>query len=160
MTKKLLKNYPDKKKLKDIRTQEFFTRGKKSDYKTSGRISFYQKEPIIDKGRELLSKPGARAYIIYTLNKYDDTLIDRFLKLNLTSFFYLLQHNENEMEVLVNYMSNYDNNKQLDMNTFDEGKNTCLSLSEQEIERIVEISVKAIKEEPVFAILIFMLLVL
>ena len=64
------------------------------------------------------------------------------------------------MESLVKSMHNYDKNKQIDLNTFDKNKNICSSLSEQEIERIVEIGVKTIKEEPAFAILIFILLVL
>ncbi|HET9805466.1 MAG TPA: hypothetical protein VFP49_01010 [Nitrososphaeraceae archaeon] len=64
------------------------------------------------------------------------------------------------MEILIKSMHNYDKNKQIDLNTFEKGKNYCLSLSKQEIERKVKISVKAIKEEPFFTILIFMLLVL
>ena len=39
----------------------------------------------------------------------------------------------------------YDNNKQIDLNIFEKSKNICLSLTEQEIERIVKISVKAVK---------------
>ena len=153
--KKLLKNYTDKKELQDFRTHEFLTMGKKSNYKTAGRISFYQKEPIIDKARELLSKPGVIEDIIDTLNKYDNSLIDKFLELNFASLFYLIQHLGNEMEVLIKSMHNYDKNKQVDLNTYDKGKNFCSSLSGQEIEGIVKISVKAIKKEPFFGILLF-----
>ena len=64
------------------------------------------------------------------------------------------------MEILVKSMHNYDKNKQLDLNSFNKGKDFCLSLNEQEIERMVKISVKAIKNEPFFSILIFMFLVL
>jgi len=158
--RKLLKNHNNKNTLKDFRTQEFRTKGKKSNYKTAGRISFYLKEPIIDEARELLSKPGAMEYIIDKLNDYDNTLIDRFLELNFASFHYLLPRHENRMESLVKSMHNYDKNKQIDLNTFEKSKNFCLSLTEQEIERIVKISVQAIKEEHCFAILIFILLVL
>ena len=157
--RKLLKNHNNKNTLKDFRTQEFLTKGKKKTYKTAGRISFYQKESI-DEARELLSKPGAIEYIIDTLNRYDNTLIDRFLELNFASFHYLLPRHENRMESLVKSMHNYDNNKQIDLNIFEKSKNICLSLTEKEIERIVKISVKAVKEEPFFAILIFILLVL
>ena len=157
--RKLLKNH-NKNTLKDFRTQEFLTTGKKGNYKTAGRISYYQKESIIDEARELLSKPEAKEYILDKINDYDNTLIDRFLELNFTSFHYLLPRHENRMEILVKNMHNYDKNKQIDLNTFEKSKNFCLTLNEQEIERIVRISVKAIKEEPFFTILIFMLLVL
>jgi hypothetical protein len=158
--RKLLKNHNNKNKLKDFRTQEFLTKGKKSNYKTAGRISFYQKESIVDEARELLSKPGAMEYIIDRLNDYDNTLIDRFLELNFASFYYILPLNENRMETLVNSMCNYDKTKHIDVNTFEKSKNFCLSLTKQEIERIAKISVQAIKKEPFFTILIFILLVL
>jgi len=158
--RKLFKNLNDKNTLKDFRTLEFLTKGKKSNYKTDGRISFYLKESIIDEARELLSKPGAMEYIIDKLNYYDNTLIYRFLELTFASFQYLLPRHENIMDFLVKSMHNYDNNKQLDFKTFDKNKNICLSLSEQDRKRIVEIGVKTIKEEPFFTIIIFMLLVL
>ena len=66
---------------------------------------------------------------------------------------------KHRMDILVKSMHNYDNNKQLDLKTFDKNKNICSSLSEQERGRIVEIG-KTIKKEPFFTILIFMLLVL
>ena len=158
--RKLLKNHNNKNTLKDFRTQEFLTKANKINYKTAGRISFYQKESIIDEAIELLSKPGAMEYIINKLNNYGNTLIDKFLELHLAAFFYLFPSHENRMEILVKSMHNYDKNKQIDLNTFEKSKNFCLSLPEQEIERIVKISVKEIKEEPFFAILIFMLLIL
>jgi hypothetical protein len=158
--RKLLKNYTDKKNLKKIRTQEFLTKGEKRNYKTGGRISFYQKEPIIDEARELLSKPGAKEYILDILNDYDSSLVDKFLELIFITFFYLLQNHEMRMELLVKSVHNYDKNKQIDVNTFEKGKNFCLSLPEQEIEKMGKISVKAIKKEPFFSIIIFMLLVL
>jgi hypothetical protein len=158
--RKLLKNYNNKNKLKDFRTQEFFTTGNRSNYKTDGRISFYQKESIVDEARELLSKPGVMEYILDKLNDYDNTLIDRFLELHFAAFYYLFPSHESNMEILIKSMHNYDNNKQIDWNAFEKGKNFCLSLSEQEIEKMVKISVKTIKNEPFFSILIFMLLVL
>ena len=158
--RELLNNHNNKNTLKDFRTQEFLTKDKKSNYKTAGRISFYQKESIVDEARELLSKPGAMEYILDRLNSYDNSLIDRFLELNFAAFHYLLPRHENKMDILVKSMHNYDKKKQIDLNTFEKSKNYCLSLSEQEIERIVKISVKAIKEEPFFATLIFILLVL
>lgn len=158
--RKLLKNHNNKNTLKDFRTQKFLTKGKKNNYKTAGRISFYQKESIVDEMIELLSKPGAMQYIINKLNNYDNTFIDKFLELHLAAFFYLFRSHENRMEILVKSMHTYDKNKQLDLNTFGKSKNFCLSLTEQEIERIVKISVKAIKNELYFSTLIFILLVL
>lgn len=158
--RKLLKNVTSKKKIKDFRTKEFFTTGKRSNYKTAGRISFYQKESIVDEARELLSKPGVMEYILDRLNDYDNTLIDRFLELHFTAFFYLFPNHESNMEILIKSIHNYDNNKQIDLNAFEKGKNFCLSLSEQEIEKMVKNSVKTIKNKPFFSILIFMFLVL
>ena len=160
MKRKLLKNHNNKKTLKDFRTLEFLNKGKKSNYKTAGRISFYQKESIVDEARELLSKSGVMKYIINELNDYNNTLIDKFLELHLAAFYYLFPSHESNMEILVKSMHNYDKNKQLDLNSFNKGKEFCLSLNEQEIERMVKISVKAIKNEPFFSILIFMFLVL
>ena len=160
VNRKLLKNHNNKNILKDFRTQEFLTKGKKNNYKTAGRISFYQKESIVDEARELLSKTGTMEFIIDTLNNYDNTLIDRFLELNFALFHYLLPHHENRMEILVKSMHNYDKTKQIDLNTFEKSKNFCLSLTEQEINRIVKLSVKTIKATPVFTILFFMFLVL
>ncbi len=158
--RKLLKNVTSKKDIKDFRTKEFFTTGKRSNYKTAGRISFYQKESIVDEARELLSKPGVMGYILDKLNDYDNTLIDRFLELHFAAFYYLFPSHESNMEILIKGMHNYDNNKQIDLNAFEKRKNFCLSLSEQEIERIVKISVEEIKKEPFFTIIIFILLVL
>ena len=50
--RKLLKNHNNKNTLKDFRTQEFFAKGKKSNHKTAGRISFYQRESIVDEARD------------------------------------------------------------------------------------------------------------
>jgi hypothetical protein len=158
--RKLLKNHNNKNTLKDFRTHEFLTKRKKSNYKTAGRISFYQKESIVDEARELLSKPGAMEYIIDKLNDYDNTLINRFLELIFAAFLYFLPNHENRMEILIKSMHNYDKNKQIDLNTFEKSKNFCLPLTEQEIERIVKNSVQAIKKDPFFAIIIFILLAL
>ena len=158
--KKLLKNHNNKNTLKDFRTLEFLTEGKKSNYKTAGRISFYQKESIVDEARELLSKPGVMKCIINELNDYDNTLIDRFLELHLAVFYYLFPSHESSMKILVKTMHNYDKNEQINFNTFEKSKNFCSLSNQKEIERIVKISVNGIKEEPAFAILIFILLVL
>lgn len=80
-----------------------------------------------------------------TLSSNDNSLIDKFLELNFASFYYLLPHHGDRMKVLVKSMHNYDNNKQIDLNIFEKSKNICLSLTEQEIERIVKISVKAVE---------------
>ena len=108
----------------------------------------------------MLSKQGVIKDILDKLNDYDNTLIDRFLELHFAAFYYLFPSSESNMEILIKSMHNYDKNKQIDFNTFEKGKNFCLSLSEQEIEKMVKISVKAIKKEPFFSIIIFMLLVL
>ncbi|HET9805467.1 MAG TPA: hypothetical protein VFP49_01015 [Nitrososphaeraceae archaeon] len=76
--RKLLKNHNNKNTLKEFRTQEYFTKGKKSNYKTAGRISFYQRESIVHETKELLSKQGVIKYILDRLNDYDNTLIDMF----------------------------------------------------------------------------------
>ena len=61
------------------------------------------------------------------LNNYDNTLIDKFLKLHLAAFFYLFPSHESRYGNSFKSMHNYDNNKQIDFNTFEKGKNFCLS---------------------------------
>lgn len=108
----------------------------------------------------MLSKQGVIKYILDKVNDYDNTLIDRFSELHFAAFNYLFRSHENRMEVHIKSMHNYDKNKHIDLDAFEKNKNFYLSLSEQEIERIVKDSVNAIKKEPFFSILIFMLLVL
>lgn len=123
--RKLLKNITSKKDIKDFRTKEFHNKGKKRTYKTAGRISFYQKEPKIDKVIEIISKPGSVEYINDTINKYSNGLINKFLKFYYTSFIYLLENNSNSLEFYAKSFSKFDRTIQLDLNSFEELRMLC-----------------------------------
>ena len=155
--RKLLENITHKKDIQDFRTKEFHTKGKKKTYKTAGRISFYKKEPNIDKVKEIISKPGIVEYIIESLSQFDNSSIDKFLKFYYISFIYLFRNHGISLEFYAKCFSKFDNTIELDLNTFDQFKNAILSIPSEKIEIIAEKFVEVIKKNVGSSILIYTL---
>ena len=158
--KGLLLNITSKSEIKNIRTKEFMKTKEKKSYKTEGRISFYKKALNIDRVVEVISKPGIIEYIIDTLSKFDNGLIDKYLKFSLMSFIYLLPHQNDILEFYAKSLSNYYKNIQLDFNTFDKFKSALSSLPEPQIEIIAEKYVELFKKKFGSSILIYILSVI
>ncbi|MGH9981222.1 MAG: hypothetical protein ACRD6U_06690 [Nitrososphaeraceae archaeon] len=98
--RELLFNITTKNKLKDIRTKEFLETGHKNNYKTSGRISFYRKNLVVEKVIDIISRPEVYDYITYILNKFDN-MLNKFLKFLFKSFIYLLPIHSNVLEIYI-----------------------------------------------------------
>jgi hypothetical protein len=143
---KLLKNITTKKEIKDFKTKEFSTKGKKNTYKTAGRVSFYIKEPKIDQVVKILSKPEIGEYIIERLSKFDNNLVDKFLKFYYVSFIYLLKNHGNSLEFYAKSFSQFDKTIQLDLIPFSEYRNAMLSIPNEKIEKVAEKFVQALKK--------------
>ena len=155
--RKLLGNITHKIDIQDFRTKEFHIKDEKKTYKTAGRISFYKKEPNIDKVKEIISKPGIVEHIIESLSQFDNSSIDKFLKFYFISFIYLLRNHGNSLEFYAKSFSKFDNTIQLDWNTFDEFKNALLYIPSEKIEIIAEKFVEVIKKNVGSSILIYIL---
>jgi len=153
-----IKNIRDKTKIKDFRTKEFKVKDKRNTYKTTGRISFFEKSPNLDKVMEILSKPKAIEYIISWIDKYNNNLIDNFLKFNIISFFYMLPNYGESLETSLKELSSYYKNFQLDFNKSEEELNDILPyLTEEQVEIFAEQIAEIFKQRFAYSIIIYLL---
>lgn len=153
-----IKNIRDKTKIKDFRTKEFNVKGKRNTYKTTGRISFFEKSLDLDKVMEILSKPEAIEYIISWIDKYNNNLIDDFLKFNIISSFHMLPHHGESLESSLKELSSYYKNFQLDFNKSEEELNNILPyLTEEQVEIFAEQIAEIFKQRFGYSIIIYLL---
>ena len=107
---------------------------------------------------EILSKPGAMEYIICMVSKYDNSLIDNFLKFTIISFFYMLPHYGESLEIHFKELSHSYKNFQLDFNKSEEELNNILPyLSEEQLEILAEQIAEAFKQKFGYTIIIYLL---
>lgn len=158
--KELFINITGKNEIKNIRTKEFLETGKKKNYKTEGRISFYKKSLEIEKVLYIISKPVILQYITNTLNKFDKNLFEKYLTFNMKAFFYLLPNCDETLELHIKNLSNYYKNIQIDFNYFDKFTKDISSIPEQQIEFIAKKFVDAINKILGFSIIIYILYLL
>ena len=153
-----IENIRDKNKIKDFRTKEFNVKGKRNTYKTTGRISFFEKSPNLDRVNEILSKPEAIEYIISWIDKHNNNLIDDFLKFNIIAFFYMLPQYGESLEISLKELSSYYKNFQLDFNKCDEElKNILPYLTEEQIEIFAEQIAQIFKQRFGYSVIIYLL---
>lgn len=107
---------------------------------------------------EILSKPEAIEYIIYMLSKYDNSLIDNFLKFNIISFFYMLPHYGESLGIYLKELSSYYKNFQLDFKKSEEELNNILPyLTEEQVEIFAEQIAEIFKQRFGYSIIIYLL---
>ena len=153
-----IKNIRDKTKIKDFRTKEFNVKGKRNTYKTTGRISFFEKSLDLDKVMEILSKPEAIENIISWIDKYNNNLIDDLLKFNIISSFHMLPHHCESLETSLKELSSYYKNFQLDFNKSKEELNNILPyLTEEQVDIFAEQIAEIFKQRFGYSIIIYLL---
>ena len=147
-----------KTNFKDFRTKEFNVKGKRNTYKTTGRISFFEKSLDLDKVMEILSKPEAIKYIISWIDKYNNNLIDDLLKFNIISSFHMLPHHCESLETSLKELSSYYKNFQLDFNKSKEELNNILPyLTEEQVDIFAEQIAEIFKQRFGYSIIIYLL---